>query len=49
VEVTKENVPTVADRVVHLQAELEAVAHLYKQAAVGKHLSSYVAFENALV
>lgn len=48
VEVPKENVPTVADRVAQLRAELEAIETLAKQQAADTHLPSYVAFEDAL-
>ena len=48
VEVPKEQVPTVADRVAQLRAELEAVETLAKQQADDRHLPSFMAFESTL-
>jgi len=48
VEVPKEQVPTVADRVARLRAELEAVEALAIQQAAEKHLPAYMEFEIVL-
>jgi hypothetical protein len=48
VEVAREQVPTVADRVARLRAELEAVEALARQQATEEHLPAYMAFETVL-
>jgi hypothetical protein len=48
VEVSKELVPTMADRIAQLRAELDAVETLAKQQAADTRLPSFMDFENTL-